>query len=292
MTHRVSIVIPTFNRPILLKRALESVRAQTFTDYDVIVVDDGDKVRSKDVVDAFGDRRFTYIANEPPRQGGAQSRNIGIKAATNDFIAFLDDDDEWLPEKLELQMKAFGETPPEVGFCIAGAKTQSEQGEALNLPRREGIADFSDLALIRFAGFLTTTLILKRAVIESVGMFDATFPSHQETELMIRVTRKFKGLALGVPLVIMNMFDHEHIGGNIERRIKGREMLLEKHLALYAPYPKALGRHYFQIGLWCRDSGKMSKAKSYFFKAFGLTKNPRYLGHALLVLYKKDLVCQ
>jgi len=101
---KVSVVIPTCNRPDLLPRAIKSVLAQTYQDFEIIVVDDGREKSSENVVAGIGDARLKYI-KQTDKKGGSAARNTGIKAAAGDFIAFLDDDDEWLPEKLDKQVR-------------------------------------------------------------------------------------------------------------------------------------------------------------------------------------------
>lgn len=100
-----------------------------------------------------------------------------------------------------------------------------------------------------------------------------------QPELIIRITRKYRGIGINQPLVRMNMAPREHIGGSLEKRILGREMVIAKHAALFARYPQKLAYHYFQLGLWRRDSGDLKKARGYFFKAFRLSWSPRYFAH-------------
>ncbi len=280
---KVSVIIPTFNRPELLLRAARSVLAQTFQDFEVIVVDDGDKVRAEDIVHELNDDRIRYIKNEPPKRGGGATRNVGIKASTGEYIAFLDDDDAWLPEKLKKQVSALEVASPDVGFCFS-AVVNDLGNEKRTTTVLAGVHDYRDIALRRFNGFLTVTLIFRRAALLGVGVFDENIPSHQEPELMIRVTRTWKGLGINEPLALVNMTPHEHIGGDPKRRIRGREMILEKHAALFVGHNETLAYHHFQIGLWCRDSGDRAHARKSFFAAFLLTKNLRYLVHALCML--------
>lgn len=259
---------------------MASVLAQTFTDLELIIVDDGDKIRSKDVAESFNDPRVVYTTNEPPRQGGGKSRNVGIALAKGGLIAFQDDDDEWMPEKLAIQMEAFKDAPPDVGFCFTAVINDFGHTErATNV--RDGVFDYREIALRRFAGFLTVTLLFRAEVLREFGGFDETLPSHQEPELMIRVTRKYKGLGINRPLARVNVTPHDQVGSNFMRRIKGREIILKKHHDLIAQYPDTLAYHNFQIGLWYRDSGDRKKAKEYFFRAFRLSRSPRHLAHAL-----------
>lgn len=278
---KVSVIIPTCNRPELLARAIHTVLLQTYQDFEIIVVDDGDNNSAKATIAALHDARITYIAHDVPRRGGSATRNTGIKNAKTEFIAFCDDDDEWLPEKLAVQMEQFANTGVDVGFCFTAARIETDEFTKIT-PAKEGINDFSMIALLRFKGFLTTTLIVKRAVFDDVGLFDESLPSHQEAELIIRITRKYKGLGINIPLVVMNMHAHEHIGSDLSRRIRGKELVLEKHKTLYSAYPRALAKQYFWLALWCRDAGQHSLARKYFWNALALSGSSRHLLHWLL----------
>lgn len=287
MTHNmptVSVVIPTCNRPDLLPRAIRSVLAQTYQDLEIIVVDDGMKVRAESFVASLGDTRIRYIKNETSL-GGSGARNRGIKEAKGEYVAFLDDDDEWFPEKLSIQMGQFADTNADVGFCFSSVVSVYDDHEEVT-KAKGGVSDFSLSALTRFKGFLTSTLVVRKGVFEEVGGFDESLPSHQEAELIIRISRKYKGLGINQPLISMNMHPHERIGGDLSRRIRGKELVLEKHAALYAKHPRALAKQYFWLALWCRDSRQTKKAKEYFWKAFHLSRNPRYLVHALRTFFQ------
>jgi len=115
---KVSIVIPTFRRPEMLRRLLTSIAAQTYTAYEVIVVDDCSPIAEYSEV--IGDARaqfprFTFLRNEANR-GAPHSRNRGIGYARGPLVALVDDDDEWLPRKLERQVELFEDSGGEVGL--------------------------------------------------------------------------------------------------------------------------------------------------------------------------------
>lgn len=278
---RVSVVVPTCDRPELLMRALTSVLAQTFTDFEVVVVDDGQEPVAERVLAALGDGRIRSVRHSPGRQGGSKARNTGIREARAELVAFLDDDDVWEADKLERQIRAMEGAGATVGFCVTGALVESEREQHVNHVE-EGVHDFSTIALIRLNGFLTSSLMVRREVFETVGYFDEAFPSHQEAELMIRVTREYKGAGIDAPLVRMNMFEHEHIGGSLARRIAGRILLLEKHAQRFIDRPDLLARHHFTLGLWYRDSAQYKEARQSFLMAWALHKRLRYLAHASL----------
>lgn len=272
-TPLVSVVIPTYNRPELLVLAVQSVLAQTFQNFEIIIVDDGESVET--VVQEIKDPRITYIKN-PKSLGGAGARNRGASLAHGTLIAFLDDDDLWVPEKLCIQV-ALLKQHPETGFCFCAVKNvYSDHEEDTHVPT--GVHDLKQLSLTRFKGFLTSGLVVRKALFECVGGFDASFPSHQEAELMIRLAHASSGVGVDEVLVHMNLsHGGDRIGGNIQRRIKGREMILEKHATLFAQYPKIQALQYYRFFFLYRDGNKKNKARSTLLRAWTLHKNPLYL---------------
>lgn len=280
---KVSVIIPTHNRPELLKRALASVVSQSYQDFEAIVVDDGVLQRTDLIVASFGDPRIKYIHHETER-GGSAARNTGIRAARGLFIAFLDDDDEWVPEKLAIQIGRLENTPPEVGFCFSAVTNVFDEKSAITTVP-EGVSDYHARALYSFKTFLTVTLVMKRSVFDAVGLFDEQFPSHQEAELMIRVTQHCKGLGINRPLVKVNMkTGADQLGRNILKAIEGRKLILEKHAGEFRTVPRALAAHYLQLAIWYRDSGDFKSARTYFLKAFIACHRVRYLLHYLSLL--------
>ena len=224
----VSVVIPTHNRPELLKKAVASVERQTYRDFELIVVEDKES------------------------RGGGWARNQGIRQARGKYIAFLDDDDEWLPEKLELQMSALETAPDDVGFCFSAVTNQYDNREETTVVP-EGIGNYFEQALYSFKTFLNVTLVIKRSVFDDVGIFDERFPSHQEIDLMIRITKKYRGIGINRPLVLVNMTPHDQVGSKLDRRIAGRKMIIKKYWREYLKRPRVLYFHCRQLAIWYRD---------------------------------------
>ncbi len=280
---KVSVIIPTFNRRELLQKAITSVLVQTYQDFELIVVDDGnDKVVQE--VRSINDRRIKYIDGGTKR-GGAAARNTGIKKAHGEFIAFLDDDDEWEKEKLEIQMKELEKSSDDIGFCFTAVRNITDTGEFVtDVPGDVG--DYHELALRRYAGFMTSTLIIKKSVLDELGGFDEKFPSHQEPDLIIRITKKYQGIGVNKPLCRMNMRERTHINSSFDNKINGRKMIIEKHLLEYQIRPKLLAFHYFQLGLFCRDGGQVQEAMKYFYKSLSLDLKFRKLYHLFISIVK------
>lgn len=279
----VTIIIPTYNRPDMLSRALDSVETQSYTQYSVVVVDDGDVKIAKDIVQSHAlASRITYIETKK-NTGGAATRNRGIEEVKTTYTAFLDDDDVWEKEKLSIQMNVFKNAPEKVGFVFSAVKNIYPHTEEITYVD-EAVRDFRDIARRRFKGFLTSTLVVKTSLLKDVGGFDITLPSHQEADLIMRLSHVCEGVGVNQPLVLMRMSDvDDHIGGSPVRRITGREKVLKKHKDIYAKYPKDLAFHYFWLGIQYRDIHETRKAISYFLKSWHTGRRFRGLIHASIL---------
>ncbi len=278
---KVSVVIPTYNRPLLIQRAIRSVRAQTFQDFEIIVVDDGLRERAEASVLSFGDERIRYVQNETSIGGGA-TRNRGIRLARAEFVAFLDDDDEWLPRKLEVQLNTLEKSEERIGFIFCAVENiYADRIEVTEVD--PDIRDYSIRALTRFKGFLTSGLVVKKTVFDEVGVFDESLPSHQEADLILRVSQKYHGIGLKEPYVRMQMSrEDEHIGGDMRKRIRGREMVLAKHRALLEKHPALLAKHYYWLGLWYREVGEWRLYGRACMQSLRYDFSTYVLGHAVI----------
>ena len=280
---KVSVILPTCNRPSLLSKAIKSVLNQSYQDFEIIVVDDGLLERAEDVVKKINDERIKYIKHEK-NLGGGVARNTGIKNARGEFVAFLDDDDEWVENKLDLQIQRLKNSSHDIGFCFSAVKNIYDDKEVVSVVE-DGIIDYYEKSLSIFKGVLTVTMVVKKYVFEDVGYFDETLPSHQEAELVIRMSKKFKGIGINEPLAnVLVLSNHNQMGKNINRRIKGRELVLNKHLDEIKKYPDKLARHYFWLGLMYRDNNQYDKARSSFKNAIKINFKPLYFLHYMNIL--------
>lgn len=280
----ISVIIPTHNRPKLLVQAVRSVLAQTYHDLEVIIVDDGMEQRAAEVVGRINDPRARYIAHDR-ELGGSAARNTGVKAAHGDYIAFLDDDDQWLPQKLEVQMAQFEQSPADVGFCVCAVTNVYDDHEE-NSVVPDGVGNYFDLALGNFRGFLTVTLIIKKYVLDDVGGFNESLPSHQETDLILRIAKKYKGVLISQPLVRVNMKGgHQRTGSNVTRKIAGREMILKKYFDDFKKDPDLLALNYFWLGLLYRKNKQYNEARKRFVQAMKTRCTIRYVLHYLSMTF-------
>ena len=186
---KVSVVIPTHNRADLLPRAIKSVLNQTFKDFEVIVVSDGSTDETDTIMSEIvnSDERIKYI-NYSPGRGGNYARNAGIKAAKGEYVGFLDDDDEWLPEKLEKQMLLFDNKKNTV-LVYTGVHIiyVNEKTEYSFIPKQHG--DLSHTILLDNCIGSTSTPLVRKTVFEKAGVFDNDLGALQDYDLWIRIAQ-------------------------------------------------------------------------------------------------------
>lgn len=201
MTDRpaVSVVIPTYNYARFIERAIVSVLAQTHRPAEVIVVDDGSTDETAGVVERY-EPRVRYLRQE--NSGVSAARNAGVNASTGELVAFLDADDEWVPNKLELQVEALTGRP-EAGLVACGVEEIDVDGRPLG-QRLDGYGGWvaEDLLLMKqVLPMIGATAVIPRRVLETVGAFDTRLSTSADWELGVRIARRFEIIFLPQPLV-------------------------------------------------------------------------------------------
>lgn len=183
-TPRVSVVIPAYNCASYIGQAIESVFSQSFRSYEMIVIDDGSQDDTSQVVQAYGDRvRYVYQAN----QGVSMARNHGIQLAEGEFIAFLDADDYFLPEKLAAQLAVF-DAKPQLGLVHSGWRRVNHRGEFLQDVEPWHNVPYLDVEMwLRWKPVLPSAMMFRRQWLERAGGFDPRFPPAEDTDLALRL---------------------------------------------------------------------------------------------------------
>lgn len=193
---RVSAVIPTFNRAHFLANAIETVLAQTCSDLEVLVVDDGSTDGTAEVVADYTPS-VRYLRQR--HLGLCAARNTGILHSRGEFVAFLDDDDEWLPRKLDLQLQAFREHPSAAvvgGGCIYVDEYLEPLGEPVRGP---GFVRYEDFAVgASLPGSGSNTLI-RRSVFAEVGLFDTKLVRADDRDMWLRISERYPVYAVAEP---------------------------------------------------------------------------------------------
>ena len=199
----VSVVIPTHNREDMIKRAIDSVLNQTYSNLEVIVVDDASTDNTEEIVNGYHDSRVRLICQKV-RGGANKARNIGIKNSKGGYIAFQDSDDEWLPNKLECQMGLMETSKRQVCYCayyhLAGEKRTIMPADYENSARYQ-----NNLQTILKAGNVasTQTLVIKKDVLDLLQepFFDENMPRLQDYDIVIRLIQICDFAYVNRPLV-------------------------------------------------------------------------------------------
>ncbi|HEV2293545.1 MAG TPA: glycosyltransferase family A protein [Tepidisphaeraceae bacterium] len=229
----VTVLIPTYNRADLLPRAIDGVLAQTFADFDILVVDDGSTDDTPGVVARYAQRdpRVKYL-RQPHNAGVGAARNRGLREARGEFVAFLDSDDEWMPQKLALQMAQFAQLPEEVGLIYTGVETVSDGGmRTIDRPAHRG--DVYPIMLCRnVLHGAPSGGVIRRNVIATAGFFDEDMPAIEDYDYWLRVTRFFKVDYIDAPLIRYHdprTADRRSL--SVPANLAAREWLYRKHKA-------------------------------------------------------------
>ena len=201
---KVSVVLPTYNRATLLRRAIASVLYQTVDDLELIVVDDASSDNTREVIKALGDSRLRYLVHET-NQGASAARNTAIGAAKAELIAFQDSDDEWMPDKLRRQLDLFSSLGPDVVAVYTGFIRYHRQN-VVYVPNSTVAPRDGDLSERLFEGnFISTpTLLVRRDKLLEAGLFDPTLPRFEDWDLVIRLSELGHFRLIDEPLVLQH----------------------------------------------------------------------------------------
>lgn len=291
---KVSVIIPTRNRQDMLKRAIESVLGQTCQEFEIIVVSDASTDNTKEIVAAFADDRIRLFEHEEPK-GASATRNTGIRHARGRFIAFLDDDDEWVPQKLEWQLPVIENSPPEVGL-VYGWQEYFQDGKPFTVGRPTLKGDVFLETLDRQAIGGCPTVIIKREVIEKVGYFDESLPRGNDGDFSRRVCYKFKVDYVPKILAKIHVGHEDRISSGkregIKNHIKAGIAKLEKFENELKQHPRIRARILLQIAIAQAQLGNRSEAISLLCQAFKADMtNPRiYIAATRTALRLHDIV--
>ncbi len=233
MNNLISVIIPTYCRSInMLRTAVQSVKGQSEPVFEIIIVDDNnDCLLSKAIYSYCQENGLIYMASG--NVGAAAARNIGINIAKGAYIAFLDDDDTWLPDKLRMQMSLFSNT--EIGLVYSRGYTVKTDAynHMLKVPyatdsyfRTE--VYYKDLLERNYIG-TTTQLVVKKAVLIQINGFDESLPSRQDYDLCLRIAKHYRCVGVDEHLFIHNIHGKDQITSNAIINMKGYQILFKKY---------------------------------------------------------------
>ncbi len=240
----ISVIIPTFKREKELIAAVRSVKEQTYKNYELIIVDDDIHASpSPAISELLSDNKNFYYYKNKRSKGACGARNSGIIVAKGEYVAFLDDDDQWLKSKLEtqvLELKKLDKSSLGLlggGFMIEESNKNHEITKGLS-----GNVYESLLVKNNRAPKLSTALIPKNVLIE-VGMFDETLPARQDYDLYLRLARKYLFYHQAKIMAICNRDRTDRISANYAKRAEAYQVLFDKYKNELVQRPKALKKY-------------------------------------------------
>lgn len=228
---KVDIIIPAYNSAHFLAEALESVAAQTFTDWQIVLVDDGSTDNTPEVVAPFQQRfgeKLRYIRQE--NRGVSAARNRGIRSATSEFVAFLDADDIWLPRRLEYSLSTL-EDRPTAGLCY-GLLTRIDS-KSVPLDTWHGNDAHVEGRIARYiytreVELPCLTVTARRRCIEEAGYFDESMRATEDRDLWLRIARRYE-VAFVPEVLALYRISIGSASANPDRMFEAQKDFIHKH---------------------------------------------------------------
>lgn len=265
----VSVIVATHNRAKLLPAALRSVLAQSFTDFELIVVDDGSVDGTDAVVASIPDVRLRYIQRE--KCGGvAAARNTGIRAAHGTYVAFNDSDDEWLLEKLERQVAAMRDNGPTCDMVVCGLLRCSRELIRRYPQSFDGWPGaLTHQQVLGGALAYTQTWLVKREVLLAVGGFDEQMRVWSDWEMLIRLSARIQIRTIPAVLVMSDM-DTQGLTAVASRFTVSMGYILRKHQQHLESLPEQLAAIEYRHARFLIRDGENKKAVLALRRSLGL----------------------
>lgn len=276
----LSVIIPTYNRPGLVGKAIKSVLAQTFSDLEVIVIDGSDNDDTAKKVSSLSDERIKYFKVE--NQSAAHSRNIGMKIAQGEFVAFNDDDDEWHPNKAEKQLQHLAVNKS--AKIVYSSFTKKIRGFIRTTPDKTTLKTsgniYNDLLLSNFVGL--PTMILHRSCCQKV-LFNEKLRCIEDWDWTIRLAKQYAFEFIEEPLVTVNDTPKSVNKSAYSVKADAYKKIYDKYQNELEKTPHIEAKHLLSIGNNLCLSGNVREGREYLLKSFKIsTKKPLTLASLLL----------
>lgn len=268
----VAVIIPCYNARNTISKTLDSVLSQTYKLFKIYVVNDGSTDDTLDILHAYQKKNSEkiYVVSQQ-NQGQAAARNKGIQSSQEAYIAFIDSDDLWHPEKLEKQRLVFAKH--DIGMCYTQGVEIDEQENQIDIihvnPSYRGRC-FEKLIISN--NIVASSVMIRRSVLDRVGMFDTGLGACENWDLWLRISRSFFIDFLDEPLTSYRIHSG-NMSQNSDKMYKNREKVLEKHLfdALRGGTPDliktAYHRHHKLFALQLIQNLRLTEARKQLLRA-------------------------
>jgi glycosyltransferase involved in cell wall biosynthesis len=230
---KISIIIPTYNSSLFLKRTVKSVLSQTFTDWELLMVDDCSTDNTAELIEEFTkqDSRIKLYKTPQNSGGPATAKNIGINNAQGEYVAFLDHDDEWLPEKLKKQLELFETSKNEKLGLVSCYINIRDNNTKKIISKHRTLYKENTLSMLLQYNFLVTSscVMTKLEILKKVGLFDTDFKVSDDWDMWLRIIKSRYELDF-IPECLVDYFVHENnLSSNKEREVEEFKLLFNKN---------------------------------------------------------------
>lgn len=276
MDKLVSVIIPTYNRALMLKRAIESLIKQQYKNIEIIVVDDGSEDETEDIIVALDDPRIQYIKSEG-NNGVSFARNIGLRKASGEYIAFLDSDDVFFLNKIREQVDLLEEITPPPGMVFTN---YWEVGEDKHLAVKGSIASGFVSTVNKFSSEVKsgpTGWVITRGCFKEIGFFDEELRTLEDVDYFVRILNRFPVYFLNKALAEKYVHGCSLGGVSNDFAQTTREKLLSKWLPEMKKDKKFLADFYYVAGKDLLKTLNFKKASEYLWSALyfgGFNRRP------------------
>lgn len=261
----ISVIIPTYNRGWIIKEAIDSVLSQDYRDFELIIVDDGSTDNTLEILNSYQDDITVLRQNN---HGVSAARNLGIMAASGRFVAFLDSDDLWLPQKLSSQVDYFNLNPDAI-ICQT-EEIWIRKGVRVNPKKRHkkpwGMIFEQSLALCLVS---PSAVMIRRSLFDEVGFFDEKLPVCEDYDLWLRISCRFPVYLIDTPLIIKRGGHDDQLSassGLDKFRIKSLKKIIASGLLSKTQYRAAVKTLKEKCAIYaagCRKRGRKEEALYY-----------------------------
>jgi glycosyltransferase involved in cell wall biosynthesis len=278
---RMSAVIPTYNRPGYLDGAIESALNQTIDDLEVVVVDDGsDTDYASDICGIYAES--VRCVSHDRNQGLSAARNTGIEAADGEFVAFLDDDDRWHPQKVEQQVKIL-ETNSDAGIATCLLASVTPDGELVRCEAHRPDGDLSETVLVQNPIGTPSRVLVRASALSSVGGFDESLPTKQDWDFYIRLCQEWEVVCLTDHLCYRTV--HDSMSSDPGDAVRDNRRVIEKHrerIESKGLTEEVMSYYHFKVGRTYLEHGDRHRAGKHLRKSLRRAFDVRALSIYLL----------
>ena len=268
---QVSVIVPTRNRARYLRRALDSICAQRLPAKEIIVVDDASSDNTEATVANYNSSRIRYLRC-PKQRGAGHARNMGIDVAKGRYLAFLDDDDLWMPDKLALQVEHLQRCKEQVGMVCCAYRIISEISGTKVKTWVPPKTPMDAVYFLRTTGFMTTIPLIRSHCFAITGGFDEQLTGSQDRDMWVRIADAF-GVAAIPQILAEHRIHGSQITTNLPAKAAASALMLIKYYKRLSQHGTLLPRHLKRTALLHCAAGLTEAGRTYLREAISLTPN-------------------